>query len=255
MTVIAGVGVDDASVADTTAAMRAGDQIIYQAALRHGRFAGRADILRRVDVPSALGGWSYEVTDTKLARETRSGTVLQLSLYSDLVGTLQEKLPEFMYVVAPWTEFEPQQYRTGDYAAYYRFVRRWLERSVDATGISSVYPDPREHCNVCRWSDQCSARRREDDHLCLVAGISTSQITELTERAIGRTASLATEPLPIAWQPNTGAPNRVTPGSGNRPRTPGGKPGQGYPGVRDAASGTRDRPGSVARTNGGGRLP
>ena len=68
-------------------------------------FAGRADILRRVDVPSALGEWSYEAIDTKLARETRGGTILQLSLYSGLVGAVQGKLPEYMYVVAPWTEF------------------------------------------------------------------------------------------------------------------------------------------------------
>lgn len=205
VTVIEGVGVDDGSFADTMAAMQAGDQVIYQAALRHGCFAGRADILRRVDVPSALGEWSYEVTDTKLARDTRSDTILQLSLYSDLVGALQGELPEFMYVVAPWTEFEPQQYRTSDYAAYYRLIRRWLQRSVDGTGTSGAYPDPKEHCGVCRWSDQCSRRRREDDHLCLVAGISTSQIAELTERAIDRTARLATEPLPITWQPKRGA--------------------------------------------------
>ena len=156
-------------------------------------------------MPSALGEWSYEVTDTKLARDTRSGTILQLSLYSDLVGALQGKLPEFMYVVAPWTEFEPQQYRTSDYAAYYRFIRRWLEGSVGGTGMPVAYPDPKEHCGVCRWSDQCSRQRREDDHLCLVAGISTSQITELTERAIDRTARLATESLPITWQPKRGA--------------------------------------------------
>ena len=210
VTIIEGVGVDDSSVADTVAAMRAGDRVICQAALRRGRFAGRADILRRVDKPSALGGWSYEVTDTKLARDTRSGTILQLSLYSDLVGVLQDKLPELMYVVAPWTEFEPQPYRTSDYAAYYRFIRYWLEASVDRAAASGVYPDPKEHCNVCRWSDQCSARRREDDHLCLVAGISTSQITELTERAIDRTACLAMEPLPIAWHPKRGAQSSYT---------------------------------------------
>ena len=89
MTTIEGVGVEDGSLAATVAAMRSGDQFIYQAALRHGRFAGRADILRRVDVPSALGEWSYEVIDTKLARETRGSTILQLSLYSDLVGAVQ----------------------------------------------------------------------------------------------------------------------------------------------------------------------
>ena len=102
------------------------------------------DILRRVEAPSSLGSWSYEVIDTKLARETKSGTILQLSLYSDLVGEAQGLLPERMYVVAPWTEFEPQAYRTGDYAAYYRLVKAWLESGVAKGGGS--YPDPKDHC-------------------------------------------------------------------------------------------------------------
>ena len=143
VTTIEGVAVEDGSLAATVAAMRSGDQFIYQAALRHGGFAGRADILRRVDVPSALGAWSYEVIDTKLARETRGGTILQLSLYSELVGALQGKQPEYMYVVAPWTEFEPQQYRVDDYAAYYRLIRMMLESSVDQADLPGVYPDPK----------------------------------------------------------------------------------------------------------------
>ena len=205
VTTIEGVAVEDGWLAATVAAMRSGDQFIYQAALRHGRFAGRADILRRVDVPSALGEWSYEVIDTKLARETRGGTVLQLSLYSDLVGALQGKQPEYMYVVAPWTEFEPQQYRVDDYAAYYRLIRMMLESTVDQADLPGVYPDPKGHCDICRWRDQCAARRRADDHLCLVAGISSLQISELVERNVATTSNLAVEPLPIAWKPNRGA--------------------------------------------------
>ena len=205
VTTIEGVAVEDGPLAATVAAMRSGDQFIYQAALRNGRFAGRADILHRVDVPSALGEWSYEAIDTKLARETRGGTILQLSLYTDLVAALQRKLPEYMYVVAPWTEFEPQQYRTGDYAAYYRLIKTMLESSVDQADLPGVYPDPKGHCDICRWRDQCAARRRADDHLCLVAGISSLQISELVERNVATTSSLAVEPLPISWKPNRGA--------------------------------------------------
>ena len=202
---IEGVGLDAATVAATVAAMRAGDEIIVQGALTEGPWGGRIDILRRVEVPSNLGGWSYEVIDTKLARETKSGTILQLSLYSDLVGGVQGLLPEHMYVVAPWTEFEPQEYRTGDYAAYYRLVRTWLE-SVLANGAGALsYPDPKEHCGMCRWSRQCDARRRRDDHLCLVAGISSQQIGELTGKYVATTAGLAATPLPLPWKPERGA--------------------------------------------------
>lgn len=86
---IDGVGIDDASVAATIAAMGAGTDIIVQAALRHNQWAGRADVLLKVDRPSKLGAWSYEVVDTKLARETKGGTILQLCLYSSLLAEAQ----------------------------------------------------------------------------------------------------------------------------------------------------------------------
>ena len=52
----------------TLAAMREGAGAIYQAVLFDGRRLGYADFLRRVETPSAIGPWSYEVWDTKLAR-------------------------------------------------------------------------------------------------------------------------------------------------------------------------------------------
>ena len=69
--------------------MKAGAPIIVQAALPDGRWSGRADVLRRVETPSALGAWSYEVVDTKLAKETEGGTVLQLALYRDRYGAVR----------------------------------------------------------------------------------------------------------------------------------------------------------------------
>ena len=39
-----------------------------------GARLGRTDILKRVEAPSALGDWSYEVIDTKLAPRTEAKT-------------------------------------------------------------------------------------------------------------------------------------------------------------------------------------
>ncbi|MCY4653368.1 MAG: nuclease, partial [Dehalococcoidia bacterium] len=140
ITRIDGVGLSQEGVDETLEAMRSGCEIIVQAALSEGAWGGRADVLRRVDVPSELGDWSYEVIDTKLARKTKCGAILQLSLYSDLVRAIQGVLPEFMHVVAPWTGFVPQSYRTGDYSAYYRLVRTWLETAVFKNGHAANYP-------------------------------------------------------------------------------------------------------------------
>jgi predicted RecB family nuclease len=83
VTVIDGIGIDTDTVAQTRTAMTAGAPIIVQGAFQTDRWVGRTDVLRRVETPSSLGAWSYEVIDTKLARETKGGTVLQLCLYAD----------------------------------------------------------------------------------------------------------------------------------------------------------------------------
>ncbi|WP_206073669.1 hypothetical protein [Mesorhizobium sophorae] len=93
VTVIESVGVNDTAVAETLQAMQAGTEVIVQGAFRKDGWNGRTDILRRVAVPSNLGAWSYEVIDTKLASETKGGTVLQLCLYSDLVAAAQDHIP------------------------------------------------------------------------------------------------------------------------------------------------------------------
>src|SRR3970040_73911 len=124
---------DDAErdgVQRTLAAMRGRAALIYQAPLGNARWYGRADYLCRTDAPSALGDWSYEVIDAKLATETRAGTILQLCVYSELVADLQGAWPEYAHVVAPHHGFEPEPHRLDDYKAYYRLVKDKLERAI-----------------------------------------------------------------------------------------------------------------------------
>lgn len=73
----------------TVAAMRKGDDVIYQATLFSGDWIGHADFLRRVDQPSALGSYSYEVIDTKLARTPKAKFIVQLCFYSELLAGIQ----------------------------------------------------------------------------------------------------------------------------------------------------------------------
>src|SRR5262249_11553435 len=105
-----------AAVEATLAAMRAGVDVIAQGSLQQGRWAGRPDVLRRADGKSVFGPWSYEVVDTKLAAETRTGTILQLSLYSDLLEKAQGLLPERFQVVTPEGGLNTLTYRVLDYA-------------------------------------------------------------------------------------------------------------------------------------------
>ncbi len=203
------LGAAEAELAATCEAMQQGPDVIVQATFLGQGWMGRADILRRVERDSpGLGNYAYEVLETKLALKTRGRTILQLCLYSELVERIQGVLPERMYVVPPGQGAQAETYRTADYMAYYRLVRSRLTEAVRGGRWhgGDTYPVPCEQCSICRWWRQCEERRRRDDHLSLVAGISRAHIAELEERSTDTVEALASLTLPLDPRPKRGSP-------------------------------------------------
>lgn len=192
---------DQGQVADL---MRHGVDVIAQARLAGDGFMGYADFLIKVQALSDLGDFSYEVTDTKLASQTKAGTILQLSLYSQLVGEIQGRTPDRMHVVRPGVEFRPETFRVEEYGAYYRLVRRWLLDAV-ASPDDTLYPLPCAECAVCDWQGECRARWRADDHLTLVAGMTVQQGAEFERQGITTLEQLGSTPGPLKERPVRGA--------------------------------------------------
>src|SRR6202790_93391 len=190
---------------ETRRLMEEGAEVIAQGALGEGRWFGRPDVLRRVANRGGKWQWSYEVEDTKLARETKTATILQLSLYSELLQKTQECEPIKMWVIPPGKNFVGEEYRVAEYAAYFRYVKGRLARAVETDGGNETYPEPVEHCDVCRWFRECDARRRGDDHLSLVAGIRRQQRNQLEEWDTGTMAKLAVLPIPLKQRPAHGS--------------------------------------------------
>src|SRR5205807_1776679 len=190
---------------ETLALMERGAEVIAQGALGDGEWFGRPDILRRVAARSERWAWSYEVADTKLARETKATTILQLSLYSDLLKQIQGTLPEFLWVVPPGEGYAGEKYPVLEYAAYYRHVRKRLLKAVGDNADKETYPEPVEHCNVCRWFKECDERRRADDHLSLVAGIRRQQRDQFEAWDAETMEKLAMLPIPLKERPKHGS--------------------------------------------------
>ena len=181
-----------ASLDATRAAMAAGADVIFQANLSNDTWSGYADFLVKVPNPDNAWGWSYEAQDTKLARNTRAGTILQLCVYSLVLEELQGTRPEHMHVVAPGRNWQPESYRCDEYSAYFRLLAQGITSFTQAP--PSTYPDLVSHCDLCAYWQQCDKRRRDDDHLCYVAGMSSGHIEQLRAQGINSLTALAKAP-------------------------------------------------------------
>lgn len=181
-------GTPQEQAAATCEAMRAGKAVIFQAVFLTNSLYGRADFLRRVEVPSALGTWSYEVVDTKLARSPKAKFIIQLCFYSALLGEIQQREPATMSLVLG--DRSERHFRYASYSRYFRRVRqRFLE--FVGSGPHPTYPEKVDHCGVCAWRDICQAQWLQDDHLNQVAGITRTHVERLRAAQITTMAALA----------------------------------------------------------------
>jgi predicted RecB family nuclease len=172
----------------TLAAMKAGYGAIVQAPLGNDVFFGIADVLLRCELPSALGGYSYEPVDTKLSRETRASSLLQLATYCELMEAAQGRAPEHFHVVTP---LQDETYRLDDFSAYYRLVRSQFRSASTESPAPDTYPDPVAHCDICRYWKYCDDRLRADDHPSLIAGIGRGQVREFQSQQIPTVTAIA----------------------------------------------------------------
>ena len=186
----------------TLVAMREGVDVVYQGVFIGDGWHGLADFLMRVENPSALGAWSYEALDTKLARSSKPAYILQLLYYNEQLARLQGREPGEIHVLLG--NGEQDSFRPEEFAAYYRRVRSRLEAFV--ADPPQTEPMPVSHCGVCDFKPLCDAHWDAIDHLSRVAGISRRQIDRLAEVGITRLDELgraADEPVPRGIAPET----------------------------------------------------
>ena len=186
----------------TVDAMRSGVDVVYQGVFMDGGWRGLADFLVRTEVPSALGSWSYEALDTKLARSAKPAYILQLCFYDEQLARIQGRRPEHIRVLLGSGELAT--FRPQEFGAYYRRVRSRLVEFVGAGRDTSPYPN--DHCGVCEFKPLCDEWWDEVDHLCRVAGVQRRQIDRLASAGITTLAALgsaAPESPPPGISPET----------------------------------------------------
>lgn len=170
-----------------------GADIIFQGALLSTNWGGWSDFLQKVDRPSRLGSFSYEVVDTKLKRKPHPSHALQLALYSDLLAQIQGCEPEKAHVELG--DGKRASLRLSEFNSYARLARKRLEHFVSKP--DPTRPMPCQDCGLCRWRDNCEAQWQREDSLFQVAGITRGQVIKLEAANIHTMADLAQRSDPV----------------------------------------------------------
>ncbi len=177
---------------DTLAAMQSGVDLIYQAPLATGSFAGIADFLMKAPGTSSLGNYHYEVWDSKLAGSTKAYFLLQLSAYADMIVALQGVKPENVGVFLG--DGKSEAFRTQSFFSYYTAVKQhFLDFHRDFNPEKA--PDPALVRSYGRWSEAAETIIKANDSVAQVARVSKSQMRKLAVVGIKTVTELATTPL------------------------------------------------------------
>jgi uncharacterized protein len=185
---IADEGTVEEKAERTRQAMRDGVDVIYQGALTAPGWHGYSDFLLRVEKKSALGDYSYEVADTKLARKAKPKHVVQLCLYSELIRLEQGEYPEHAYVVLG--DNSETKLRLRDYLYYSDHAKTRFSGFV-AGDANETVAERCPHCGLCRWAERCGEEWERDGNLRIVAALGSLQAAKLRSAGVTTIEQLA----------------------------------------------------------------
>lgn len=203
--VAAATAMDRASLqakhAESIDALRAGADVVFQAAFFDGRFHGRSDFLVKQD------NGSYAVYDTKLARHAKVTALLQLAAYGDqLLHAGITPDPAVTLILGATVEaaeggfdYVRSSHKLADILPVFRERR---ERFLALTTCHRNQPDAvtwgASGVVACGRCDYCQEQVKATDDLLLVARMNSAQRKKLHAEGIFTVKQLAEATLPGA---------------------------------------------------------
>jgi predicted RecB family nuclease len=189
--------------AESVDALRAGADVVFQAAFFDGRFHGRSDFLVRQD------DGSYAVYDTKLARHAKVTALLQLAAYGDQLGQAGiAPNPEVTLILGATVpvagggfDYVRSSHKLADVLPVFRERRdRFLALTADHRKKPDTVSWGASGVMACGRCDYCQEQVRATDDLLLVARMNSAQRKKLQAQGIYTVKQLADANLPGANQ-------------------------------------------------------
>ncbi len=174
----------------TQAAMAEGYDFIHQASLCNDEMRGSADLLRRIEQPSALGSWSYIPIECKLSAKPKTTFLVQASAYCELLSPLLGQRPDRFELYLGGGRFK--SYATDQFWAWYQLLRsryRDFRQVFDPAAIPE--DSPGDHSS---WTVFIEQRLEANRDLMLVAGMRQTQRLKLKAAGVNTIEELAALP-------------------------------------------------------------
>ena len=150
---------------------------------------GIPDLMRRVDGPSELGDFHYEIGDVKSSGRMRGDQILQVVFYARILEAVQGRLPDSGYIVLK--DQREERFRIADYLPALDSVMERLIRAFHDGGLDESEPFYQQSCGGCLWNELCIPHMEADDHLSFVDGMTPGVRKMLVDAGIDTAKGLA----------------------------------------------------------------
>lgn len=178
-------------------AMVDGYDVIHGGYLSRGPWRGEFDFLIKTQSKkSKFGDYSYEVIDTKHTNKPKPDHIIQLGMYTYMLESVQEVLPQkFTIVLKDFINEDVQVNQVNEFFKTHQSkYEEFLKDEVD-----KVKPEKCSFCQFCNWKDECDKIWINEENLNQVGGLTKVHLKKLNQIRIQTISDLAkqdrTKPL------------------------------------------------------------
>ncbi|HEY2412129.1 MAG TPA: TM0106 family RecB-like putative nuclease [Pirellulaceae bacterium] len=143
--------------------------------------AARIDAIERVDVPSALGCFSYRAIQYVREPNPPVSAKLLLAYRSILLGEIQGKLPSSGVMICG-PNLEPRQVKLDALEIKVRELLKELAAQLEGTMEAPLVLN--SHCAICEFRSACREEALKIDHVSLLGGIHRKEIDSYNRKGI-----------------------------------------------------------------------
>jgi predicted RecB family nuclease len=163
------------------ATLKQGQTRLQNVRVQSANLSARIDVIERVDVPSALGCFSYRAIQYVREPNPPVSARLLLAYRSILLGEIQGRLPSSGVMICG-PNLEPRQVKLDAMEGKVRELLKELAAQLEGTKEAPLVLN--SHCAICEFRSECREEALKIDDLSLLGGISRKEIASYNQKGI-----------------------------------------------------------------------